>query len=107
MANEQSALTEAFFYILLSLASPLHGYGIMQKTEEMSGGRLRLAPGTLYGALQTLEGRGWIAEEQNPADSRRREYNITPAGTAALRAEVARLREMVNNAEAILWGMEQ
>ena len=49
-SHDGAALTEAVYYILLSLLSPLHGYGIMQKVESMSGGRLRLAAGTLYGA---------------------------------------------------------
>ena len=48
------ALTEAVFYILLSLVEPLHGYGIMQNVEKLSGGRVRLAAGTLYGAINTL-----------------------------------------------------
>ena len=47
-------LTEAVYYILLSLTEPLHGYGIMQKAEQLSSGRVRLAAGTLYGALNTL-----------------------------------------------------
>ena len=55
-----TALTEAVFYILLSLDTPLHGYGIMQNVEHLSGGRVRLAAGTLYGALATLTERGWI-----------------------------------------------
>ena len=53
-----TALTEAVFYILLSLDTPLHGYGIMQNVESLSGGRVRLAAGTLYGALATLTERG-------------------------------------------------
>ena len=49
MANQQTqALTEAVFYILLSLKEPLHGYGIMQNVEMMSNGRVKLAAGTLY-----------------------------------------------------------
>ena len=52
--NFQPALTEAVYYILLSLLHPLHGYGIMQNAEQLSGGRVRLAAGTLYGALNTL-----------------------------------------------------
>ena len=55
-----AALTEAVFYILLSLDAPLHGYGIMQNVERLSGGRVRLAAGTLYGALTTLTERDWI-----------------------------------------------
>ena len=45
-----TALTEAVFYILLSLDTPLHGYGIMQNVEHLSGGRVRLAAGTHSGA---------------------------------------------------------
>jgi len=55
------ALTEAVYYILLSLLEPRHGYGIMQNAEQLSGGRVRLAAGTLYGALNTLLEKGWIA----------------------------------------------
>jgi DNA-binding PadR family transcriptional regulator len=55
MNNETNiVLTEAVFYILLVLHKPLHGYGIMQETEIMSGGRLKLSAGTLYGALSSL-----------------------------------------------------
>ena len=53
--QENIALTEGVYYILLSLTQPLHGYGIMQRVEEMSGGRLRMAAGTLYGALSSLQ----------------------------------------------------
>ena len=56
--DKNSALTEAVYYILLSLFTPLHGYGIMQKVEEMSDGRVKLAAGTLYGALQTMTEKG-------------------------------------------------
>ena len=48
------ALTESTYYIMLALYEPSHGYGIMQQVEEMSGGRVKLAPGTLYGALTAL-----------------------------------------------------
>ena len=48
---ENLALTESTYYILLSLYHPQHGYGIMQQTEQLSGGRVHLAAGTLYGCL--------------------------------------------------------
>ena len=54
----QQALTEAVYYILLSLQKPLHGYGIIQVVGELSGGRVKLAPGTLYGALNSLVDKG-------------------------------------------------
>ena len=88
-----TALTEAVFYILLSLDAPLHGYGIMQNVESLSGGRVRLAAGTLYGALTTLTERGWI-EAVGEDEGRRKEYRITPEGRVAVRAELARLQEL-------------
>ena len=77
--NESIALTEAVYYILLSLCSPLHGYGIMQRVDEMSAGRVKLAAGTLYGALNTLKERGWITLEGG-TDGRRKDYAITEKG---------------------------
>ena len=98
--NESIALTEAVYYILLSLCSPLHGYGIMQRVEEMSAGRVKLA-GTLYGALNTLKERGWITLEGG-ADGRRKDYAITEKGRQVLMAELARLKELVQNGEKVL-----
>ena len=57
------ALTEAVYYILLSLLEARHGYGIMQNAEELSHGRVKLAAGTLYGAINTLLEKGWITEK--------------------------------------------
>ena len=97
-----AALTEAVFYILLSLDAPLHGYGIMQNVERLSGGRVRLAAGTLYGALTTLTERGWIeAVGEDEGEGRRKEYRITPEGRVAVRAELARLQELTANGEAL------
>jgi DNA-binding PadR family transcriptional regulator len=102
--SETTALTEAVYYILLSLLRPLHGYGIMQRVEAMSGGRVTLAAGTLYGAIATLVQRGWIAELPAPPDSRKKEYALTPTGREALRLELARLNELVANGQAVLEG---
>ena len=99
---ESFALTEATYYILLSLVRPRHGYGIMQLTEELSGGRVRLAAGTLYGALNALSTKGWIIQLPVEDESRRKEYRLTEKGLQALRCEVARLRELADNGEKIL-----
>ena len=96
------ALTEAVYYILLSLQEPLHGYGIIQNVDKLSGGRVRLAAGTLYGAINTLLDKGWIRALENEADSRKKEYQITEAGLAVLKAEVRRLRELLENGMRIL-----
>ncbi len=102
--NGQAALTEAVYYILLSLASPRHGYGIMQETERMSQGRVKLAAGTLYGALNGLLDRGWIRAVPGAEDSRRKEYALTDKGKEALESELDRLKELVDNGESVLGG---
>ncbi len=102
--GETIALTEATYYILLSLIAPQHGYGIMQQTEQMSRGRVRLAAGTLYGALNTLCDKGWILQLPVEDGSRRKEYKLTERGRAILQSEVARLRELADNGERILKG---
>ena len=102
--NTQAALTEAVYYILLSLASPRHGYGIMQETERMSSGRVKLAAGTLYGALNGLLDRGWIRAVPGAEDSRRKEYALTERGREALEGELDRLKELVENGENVLGG---
>lgn len=100
----QLALTEAVFYILLSLQKPLHGYGIIQNVGELSNGRVKLAAGTLYGALNSLVEKGWIdALPENP-ESRKKEYVITKNGQAVLREELDRLSELVDNGKRILGG---
>ena len=96
-----TALTEAVFYILLSLDAPLHGYGIMQNVESLSGGRVRLAAGTLYGALATLTERGWILSLGDESEGRKKEYQITPAGREAARAELRRLHELTQNGDKL------
>lgn len=100
--NENLALTESTYYILLSLVKPQHGYGIMQQTERMSGGRIRLAAGTLYGALTSLCEKGWIILLPAAEESRKKEYALTEKGRAVLKRELQRLRQLVENGEAVL-----
>ncbi len=100
--TDSFALTEATYFILLSLHSPQHGYGIMQQTEEMSHGRVRLAGGTQYGALNTLCDKGWIIQLPVDAGSRRKEYKLTEKGLNVLRGELKRLKELTENGERIL-----
>ena len=96
---ENIALTEAVFYILLSLKEPLHGYGIMQNAEKLSGGRVKLAAGTLYGAINTLLEKGWIIAVPCENGDRKKEYVITESGKTAVFAELDRLRELLKNGE--------
>lgn len=100
--NESLALTESTYYILLSLYRPQHGYGIMQQTEQMSGGRVRLAAGTLYGALNALCEKGWIIQLPVDDGSRKKQYRLTEKGLHVLRGELDRLRQLVANGETVL-----
>lgn len=99
---EHMALTESTYYILLSLYTPQHGYGIMQQTELLSGGRVRLAAGTLYGALNSLCDKGWIIPLPVAEVSRKKEYKLTDKGLSVLKMELNRLRQLVHNGETIL-----
>lgn len=96
------ALTEAVYYILLSLLTPRHGYGIMQNAELLSGGRVKLAAGTLYGAINSLLEKGWIMGLPGEKDSRKKEYVITENGKTVLQSELQRLKELVENGMRIL-----
>jgi len=94
------------FHIMLVLAEgDRHGYAIKQEVERLSGGVLRLGPGTLYESIQRLEKNGLIEESPDrpdkPADhSQRRYYRLTPIGSRVLDAEVERLGAVVDYARA-------
>ena len=100
--NKMKPLTESMYYILLSLSKVLHGYGIIKKVEEMSSGRVVLAPGTLYGALTNLENNKLIeAVGIDPDNPRRKLYQITTMGVDVLKLEITRLEEMVRNGREV------
>jgi len=94
-------LTETVFYMLLALTRPLHGYGVMLYVRELSGDRVRLGAGTLYGALTSLVEKGWITPVAGAAHDRKKIYVITDAGREAVRAELARLEELLRNGRRI------
>ncbi len=98
MAEKQTAMTESVYYILLSLGTPNHGYGIIQNTIELTEGRLELGAGTLYGALNTLLEKGWIRLYSEDKHSRKKkQYIITDEGSLALQREMGRLQELLEN----------
>lgn len=99
-------LTESYFYILLCLyQGPKHGYGVMQQTQELSGGRVKIGSGTMYGATSNMMKKGWIEECMDMADGeRRRSYRLTEEGRAVLQAEHERLKELVDNADRLMGG---
>lgn len=92
--NPQLPLTETVYYILLALLEPAHGYAIMARTEELSEGAVRLAPGTLYGALENLVKQRLITRVESP-DPRRKVYLITQEGFETLGQDAQRMTHMV------------
>lgn len=100
-STQRGALTEAVYYILLSLFKPLHGYGIMQKVEELSNHRMTLGAGTLYGAITTLLEKRWILPLEHETDSRRKEYVISELGKITIDIEILRLQELLKNGLAV------
>lgn len=103
MAEKQIAMTEAVYYILLSLQTPNHGYGIIQNTLELTKGRLELGAGTLYGAINTLLDRQWIRLYSEDKKSRKKkQYILTEQGFMALQKEIRRLEELLENGKHML-----
>ena len=103
-SSERGALTEAVFYILLSVYSPLHGYAIMQNISRLSNGRVILGAGTLYGAINTLLERGWITGTSDIRDTRKKDYIITDIGKNVVLNEIKRLEELIENGKNIVGG---
>lgn len=93
-------LSEATFYVLLVLTEPLHGYGIMQKVEDISEGNVVIGPGTLYGAFSTLEKQGLIIKLRE--EERRKYYQLSDKGRMVLAEHVRRLEIMFRNAQIAL-----
>jgi DNA-binding PadR family transcriptional regulator len=103
ISQENLPLTEATFFILLSLSpGPCHGYAIMKDVETLSDGRVTLSTGTLYGAIKRLLEADWIERvESRAADERgrpRKEYRLTELGRRILNAEISRLEGLVHAA---------
>ncbi|MFC9970306.1 PadR family transcriptional regulator [Spirillospora sp. NPDC127200] len=89
-------MSEPVYFILAALLDgPLHGYGIVKLAEQESGGRVRLAVGTLYGALERLTGSGLVEldREETVQGRPRRYYRITDAGRESVAVEAERMRQ--------------
>jgi len=69
----------------------VHGYGVLLRIEQITGGALEVQQGALYPALYRLEHRGLIDSEWGRSDNNRRAkfYRLTPAGGRSLGEEVA------------------
>lgn len=98
------ALTETTFLVLLAVYKPNHGYGIMQFIEKETNGRVVLGAGTLYGAINTLVKKKWIAPLNDEADSKKKEYIITDVGKQKAEDELNRLSDVWKLATKIIEG---
>lgn len=89
-------MREPTYFILAALLDgPLHGYAVIQQAADLSGGRVRLAAGTLYAALDRLaaEGLVQVVREEVVNGRARRYYGLTDHGTSAVRAEAERMAD--------------
>ncbi len=83
---------------------PLHGYGVLLRIQQISGGQLEIQQGSLYPALYRLEHQGWIASEWGESENNRKAkfYSLTAAGRKQLRVESEKWNRMAGMIGAIL-----
>lgn len=94
-------LTETTYYILLALLEPAHGYIIMQKIEDLSNQQVKIAAGTLYGAIENLLKQKLIQSVKSE-DNRRKVYIITEKGKEILLLDLERMHHMIKITESEL-----
>ncbi len=105
MGKQSEPLTESYFYILMCLyRGANHGYGIMQMTEQLSGGRVKIGSGTMYGAASNMLKKGWISEcsSQQAGSERRRMYSLTDLGRQVFLDEYERISALTESARVII-----
>ncbi len=87
----------------LSLA-PLHGWGITNRIQQMSGDAFQIGQGSLYPALHRFENRGWVTSYWRTTDNNRiaRYYDLTAAGRRALGEEIARWRSYTGAVDLVI-----
>ena len=93
-------MTETGFYILLSLRQPNHGYGIVQQVEALTGGEIKISPGTMYGSLSKMEKDGLIVFVRE--EEKRKICQITPLGQEVLALEVKRIDRLYHTMKEVL-----
>jgi DNA-binding PadR family transcriptional regulator len=101
-------LSEPVLLILTSLADqPRHGYALIQDIESLSGGRVRMSTGTLFGALRRLLEDGWIQRFEQADTSRQKQaYRLTAAGRKQLQLELDRMKQLTRAGVARLRSSE-
>ena len=104
----EKSLSEPVLLILTSLAEqPRHGYALLKDVEALSGNRVRLSTGTLYGAIHRLLQEGWIERwEQDDVSRDKQAYRLTKSGRSRLQTELDRLEHITRVASARLQASE-
>lgn len=101
MKKIMEPLTESYLYILLCLyEGENHGYGIMQRTAELTKDRVKIGSGTMYGAISNMMKKEWIVECEG-VDNRKRMYKLTEKGRLIMEGECERLKKTVENIRTI------
>ena len=93
-------MTETGFYILFCLQKPNHGYGVVQLTEKLTDGEIKIAPGTMYGSLAKMEKDGlirFVMEEE-----KRKLYEITALGREVLDLELKRIGRLYRTSQEVI-----
>lgn len=96
-------LTEPMYYILMALIDERCGVDIMSAVDEISNGRVKVGPGTLYALLGKFEKEKMIVE--TGVDGRRRSYIITEKGLNILKEEYERIMILLRDGKRFLGGM--
>lgn len=98
MARKQlQNLTESMYYVLLCFKKPLHGYGVMKRIDEMTNGRVKVGPGTLYNLIARFEKEKIVVNVEST--NNKKTYVLTDKGFALLEEEWKRLKQLVRDFE--------
>lgn len=106
MPDQANLLPGTLDLLILKAVSlgPVHGYGVLLRIEQVSGGALEIQQGALYPALYRLEHHGLIESEWGMSDNNRRAkfYRLTPAGRRQLGEQEASWHRLVEAMTAVL-----
>jgi len=105
--NSRIELLQGTLEILVLKAvslGPLHGYGILMRIQQISGGRLQIPQGSFYVAIYRIEHKGWLKGEWGESENNRRAkfYRLTASGRRQLESETKKWSEMTDVVHGIL-----
>ncbi|GGD96156.1 PadR family transcriptional regulator [Paenibacillus nasutitermitis] len=104
---DNELLTDAAYYILLSLLIPRHGYGIMGYIEQLTDKEVAIGPATAYTLIKKLLGSQYIVLSDEIDNERRKTYRITEKGKRIVTDEIQRRSRMVQHGLKALQSAEE